>query len=362
MRQHRELRMLINPSFPLYAYIQYQRQQSRAAPWLLQVVAGDATRAPAAPDARPTLLLLVLGETARAMQFSLNGYGRDTNPELRQLDVVSFTNVRSCGTSTAESLPCMFSHLARNDYSPEIARGYQNLLDVMLRVGVSVYWRDNNAGCKGICDRVPIDRPDAQPQAALCHDGECFDQLLLSGLPEFLASQHGDVLIVLHQLGSHGPAYYKRVPAAFKRFQPECAQENVKECPREAIINAYDNTILYTDHFLAAAIRLLAAQQSRFDAAMLYVSDHGESLGEMGIYLHGFPYRIAPREQTAVPMILWTSAGFLRRQGIGSACLRAQRDRPLSHDYLFHSVLGIYGVRTSVYDTGLDLLQACRGR
>jgi lipid A ethanolaminephosphotransferase len=360
MRQHRELRMLINPSYPLYAFVEYQRQRTLAAPGPLRVVAGDAIRASTGANRRPMLLVLVLGETARAMQFSLNGYARDTNPELRALGVVSFTNVSSCGTSTAESVPCMFSHLAREAYSPESARLYENLLDIIRRTGVSVYWRDNNAGCKGICDRVLNDRPDAQPVAGLCHDDECFDELLLQGLPDYLSKQHEDVLIVLHQLGSHGPAYYKRVPSAFKKFQPECAQENVKECPRDSIINAYDNTILYTDHFLAETIRLLTGQQSRFDTALLYVSDHGESLGELGIYLHGFPYRIAPREQTAVPMIFWGSPGFLLRQRASGACLLAQRDRPLSHDYLFHSVLGMYGVRTSAYVADLDLLQSCR--
>jgi lipid A ethanolaminephosphotransferase len=361
MRQHRELRMLINPSYPLYSFLQFRRQQNRVTPWLQQVVAGDATRVASPAGERPLLLVLVVGETARSMQFSLNGYARDTNPQLRQLDVVSFSKVSSCGTSTAESLPCMFSHLPRGNYSPEGAHNYQNLLDVMLRVGISVYWRDNNAGCKGICDRVPFNRPDALPQPALCQGGECFDEMLLRGLPEYLAQQAGDALIVLHQLGSHGPAYYKRVPAAFKRFQPECARVDVKECSREAIVNSYDNTILYTDHVLAEAIRLLQAQQSRFDAALLYISDHGESLGENGIYLHGFPYRIAPREQTAVPLILWTSEGFRRRQNITGECLRAQRDRSLSHDNLYHSVLGVFGVRTAAYDVNLDMLQACRG-
>jgi len=360
MRQHRELRMLTNPSYPLYSFVQYQRQQTRAAPGPLIVVAGDAVRAPTEANRRPMLLVLVLGETARAMQFSLNGYARDTNPELQALGVVSLTNVSSCGTSTAESVPCMFSHLTRSDYSPEGARRYENLLDIIRRAGISVYWRDNNAGCKGTCDRVTNDRPDAHPVAGLCHDDECFDELLLQGLPEYLAKQNDDVLIVLHQLGSHGPAYYKRVPLAFKKFQPECAQENVKECPRDSIVNAYDNTILYTDHFLAESIRLLTAQQSRFDTALLYVSDHGESLGELGVYLHGFPYRIAPREQTAVPMIFWGSPGFMQRQSANSACLLAQRDRPLSHDFLFHSVLGMYGVRTSAYVADLDLLQSCR--
>lgn len=361
VRQHRELRMLLNPSYPLYSLVKYQRQQTEAADRPLQTVAGDARRVVPGPDARPRLLVLVVGETARAMQFSLNGYPRDTNPELRRLGVISYPDVSSCGTSTAESVPCMFSHLSRERFVTADAAHQENLLDILQRVGVTVQWRDNNAGCKSVCERVPNERPDRNPLPALCVPDECFDEILLQGLQAWLDQQRGDTLLVLHQMGSHGPAYYRRVPEAFRRFTPECAQENVTACSRDSIINAYDNTILYTDHFLAALIGVLKENAARFDAAMLYASDHGESLGELGVYLHGFPYRFAPREQTHVPMILWVAPQFHARQSVTADCLRAASRGSHSHDNIFHTALGTFGVQSASYDPALDLFAACRG-
>lgn len=360
VRQHRELRMLINPSYPLYSFFRYQRQQAGTGGRPLLTVAADAQRAPAVAGARPRLLVLVVGETARAMQFSLNGYTRDTNPELRKLDVISYDDVSACGTSTAESVPCMFSHLSRSRFATAEAAGQENLLDIMQRVGVAVQWRDNNAGCKSVCDRVPSLRPDDHPLPELCVPGECFDEILLQGLQQYLDQRSGDTLLVLHQMGSHGPAYYKRVPPAFRRFTPECAQEDVTACPREHIVNSYDNTILYTDHFLAALIGVLQKNAARFDTAMLYASDHGESLGELGLYLHGFPYRFAPREQTRVPMILWATPQFYARESVSAECLRAGSHASHSHDNIFHTVLGVFGVRSANYDPALDLFSACR--
>lgn len=360
VRQHRELRLLINPSYPLYSFFKYRRQQAGIEAGPLLTVAADAQRAPLAAGARPRLLVLVVGETARAMQFSLNGYTRDTNPELRQLDVISYADVSACGTSTAESVPCMFSHLSRNRFVTAEAAQQENLLDIMQRVGVAVQWRDNNAGCKSVCERVPNLRPDDHPLPGLCVPGECFDEILLQGLQQYLDERSGDTLLVLHQMGSHGPAYYKRVPPAFRRFTPECAREDVTACPRQHIINSYDNTILYTDHFLAALIGLLQQNAARFDAAMLYASDHGESLGELGLYLHGFPYRFAPREQTRVPMILWATPQFYARESVSAGCMRNASRASHSHDNIFHTVLGVFDVRSASYDPALDLFSACR--
>lgn len=360
VRQHRELRMLVNPSYPAYSLVKYLRQQSDVDDLPLMQVATDARPATPGPAVRPRLLVLVVGETARAMQFSLNGYARETNPELRRLDVISYPDVASCGTSTAESVPCMFSHLSRTQFVTAEAARQENLLDILQRVGVAVQWRDNNAGCKSVCDRVPNQRPDQTPLPSLCVPGECFDEILLAGLQEYLDQRSGDTLLVLHQMGSHGPAYYRRVPPAFRRFTPECAQENVTACSRDSIINSYDNTIVYTDHFLAALIGLLQKNATRFDAAMLYASDHGESLGELGVYLHGFPYRFAPREQTRVPMILWADQRFYARESVTADCLRAASRTSHSHDNIFHTALGIFGVQTSSYDPALDMFSSCR--
>jgi lipid A ethanolaminephosphotransferase len=358
-RQHEELRLLINPTSPIYAAVRYLRGSARE-PERVVPIAADARRALAPNQARPLLMVLALGETARAANFSLNGYARDTNPRLGALPLISFEQVTSCGTSTAVSVPCIFSPFGRAGYSDRKAKSHEGLLDVLQRVGVSVLWRDNNSGCKSTCDRVPRHTDEDLAVPSLCTGDECFDEVLLEGLPGFVDAQRGDTFVVLHMRGSHGPAYALRSPAAFKKFEPECASADLRNCTRETIVNAYDNTIVYTDFVLSRLIEQLDHAAERFDVAMLYVSDHGESLGEDGLYLHGLPWLLAPDEQKHVPMLLWLSRGFGRSRGIDRACLEARRDAPHSHDHLFHSILGLFGVQTSIYSPQLDLFLPCR--
>ena len=357
-RSHGELRLLINPTSPLYAAYSYWRRQPE--PTEVTAIGEDATRS-SSTAARPLLVVLVVGETARAANFSLGGYERETNPLLAALPVLYFSDVTSCGTTTAVSVPCMFSPFGRARYNDRKAKSHESLLDVVQRTGVSVLWRDNNSGCKSTCDRVPRQAGPALHNEAFCTDESCFDEVLLEGLPAWIDGLAGDGLVVLHQQGSHGPAYYKRSPPAFKRFLPECENAAVEACSREQIVNAYDNTILYTDFVLSRLIALLEQTASRFDVALLYVSDHGESLGEGGLYLHGLPWLLAPSEQTHVPMLMWLSSGFGTR-GIDRACLARRRGQSHSHDHLFHSVLGLFEVATQIYDPALDLFQPCRTR
>lgn len=358
-REHRELRLLLNPTTPLASVLSFFRGERGAV--AVEPIALDARRvsfARAAP--RPKLVVLVVGETARAQNFSLNGYARVTNPRLAAAPIVDFPHVSACGTSTATSLPCMFSPFGRAGYSKDSARSHENLLDVLARVGVDVRWDDNNSGCKGVCDRLPMQRESRRRERLLCGDEGCYDDVLLSALRAQLDSLTGDAFVVLHQNGSHGPAYHERTPPAFKRFAPECTRADVEHCEREAIVNAYDNTILYTDFVLSRLIALLESASGRFDVAMLYVSDHGESLGEGGLYLHGLPWMLAPREQTHVPMLVWLSDGFSTGRGIDRACLEQRRNESHSHDHLFHSVLGLFDVATRIYEPELDLFQPCR--
>jgi lipid A ethanolaminephosphotransferase len=355
-REHRELRMYVNPTYPIYSLVKVLRSNHRARhKEPLRVIAPDATRS---AKATRTAVVYVVGESARAEQFSLNGYHRETNPELGKRNVISFTDVQACGTDTAEALPGMFSHLGNRNYSPREAKKYENLLDVLQRVGVQVVWRDNNSGSKGIADRVRYENLSRKQNAVLCSASGCYDEILLQGLDQLLRSNTGDLFIVLHQLGSHGPAYYKRTPQEFKRFFPECDRINVQDCERQSIINAYDNTIVYTDHVLATLIDLLKAQE--YATAMLYVSDHGESLGENNIYLHGLPRIFAPRQQTHIPMIFWASPGFLEAKSINRELLLANRAKPYSHEYLFHSLLGLFDAQTVVYQPSLDLFSSAR--
>ena len=370
MRNNKSLRYMISP-VNLYYSLGSVMAAKRAAPkGPPEVIGADAKLIARDPGAKPRLLLLVVGETARSANFSLNGYRAATNPELAKADVLSFRNVSSCGTSTAASLPCMFSHLGREAFI-EQKRSQETLLDVLQRAGLAVLWLDNQSGCKGICDRVPSAMA-AQPvagaaplPAGLCDGTECFDGALLHGLDERLGALDPErvargVVLVMHQMGSHGPAYYKRSPADRKPFQPECKSNALQHCERQALVNAYDNSIAYADWLLARSIDWLKTKSDRFDTAMLYASDHGESLGENNLYLHGLPYSMAPKEQTHIPMILWMPEASSQALKLRSGCLKSRLDQPFSHDQLFHTVLGYSGVQSQVYRSDWDILAGCR--
>ena len=363
MRNQLMMRYQINPLNSLYAVLDLTVIPSDDVSGPLQPVAEDAHITRVTPTHKPPLLILVLGETARSQNFSLNGYARETNPELAKRPVVSFTDVKACGTSTAESLPCMFSHLGR-----KVGQSHrENLLDVLQRAGFAVLWIDNQAGCKGLCARVSSLRTAQINVPEHCSTGECHDTVMLSLIDAELAKLPPErrargTVVVMHKMGSHGPAYYKRTPEAFKRFTPECTQNSLSQCTQQEVINAYDNTLLFTDHFLARTVDWLDHQRHHATPAMLYVSDHGESLGENNLYLHGLPYAVAPQTQTRVPLITWLSPEFEAWRGVNTACLRQGRDRALSHDHLFHSVLGLMGVSSAVYQRELDLYAACETR
>jgi lipid A ethanolaminephosphotransferase len=361
MRNHKQLRYLLNPLNAVYAVGQtvaqpFKRERRR-------VPIGEDARVAVTGDRRPSLLVLVLGETARADHIGLNGYARDTTPRLAQAGAVSWRNAWSCGTSTAASVPCMYSHLGRQGFAAR-EHDYENLMDVLQRAGLAVLWLDNQSGCKGVCDRVPNVNTSQLTHPLLCPGGECHDGIQLEGLQQRIDALPPErrargVVLVMHQMGSHGPAYSQRSPAAAKPFTPECTSVNLQECSAMALVNAYDNSIAYTDQVLGDTIAWLERQAGAFDTALLYVSDHGESLGENNLYLHGLPYAIAPDVQKHVPWITWVSAGFARRSGVGPECLHASRDTRVSHDNYFHAVLGLVQVQTRLYRRELDPYAAC---
>lgn len=352
-RNHREARFMLPPVSFVASAVGVAAEGLREKDGPRIAVGEDVVLGPdwsASP--RPVLFVLVVGETARAAEFWLNGYARDTNPRLRQEHVINFPHVDACATSTADAIPCMFSPFGSASSSTK-AKRYESLLDVAHRAGMRVIWRENNSGCKGVCDGVETEILTDAAVPGLCDGGECFDEILLTNWDAVLGDARRSVLLVLHQKGSHGPAYYRRYPKEFERFTPACQSEDFDQCTPAEIRNAYDNTILYTDHVLGETIRRLAAARA-WDTAMLYVSDHGESLGERGLYLHGLPRAIAPDTQTHVPMMLWMSPPFAARFGIDPRTLAARASRPYSHDNLFHSVLGILDLRTRAYDPRLD--------
>ena len=355
-RNYNYVRHLINPVSSLYAAGSSVKKNLAGGKLMVRPIGEDArVGKPWQERGKKNLVILVVGEAARAQNFSLNGYAKKTNPALEKEDVLNFTSMYSCGTASSVSLPCMFSHFGRDAFSEYKAQRHEGLLDVLSHAGVQVLWRDNNSGCKGVCDRV-----QTESMANLCPLGECQDMVLLEGIQQYLDESDGDTVIVLHQKGSYGPGYYRRSPPEFKAFLPECTTNQLQECRAEELVNAYDNTILYTDYFLAQVIELLKTNSGQFNTAMLYLSAYGESLGEKNIYLHGLPYVIAPDEQKHVPFILWFATSFLEGNGLDRACLQKKLNDPLSHDTLFHSVLGLMGVKTVMLDKELDIFADCR--
>lgn len=361
VREHRELQGSYQPGAPLAGALRYGKMMLASGKVVVAPLGRDAIKGPRLAAAKkPVLTVIVAGETARAADFGLNGYGRDTTPELAARKVIYFADVRSCGTATATSLPCMFSSFGREDYSYARGIGTENLLDVLSHAGVKVAWFENNTGDKDVAARVEKHRLNDLTDPAFCKNGECNDGIFLGFIKDFVANMQGDSVLVLHQIGSHGPAYYLRYPPAFERFTPDCRTTEFTSCTADQIRNAYDNTILYTDHVLARTIDYLAAQD-RAIPALIYVSDHGESLGEGGLYLHGAPYFMAPDVQTQVPMLLWMSPAFQAALGVDAACVAARgAAQTLSHDSLFHTVLGLMNIETSARQDRLDLIAGCR--
>ncbi len=361
LREHKAVRSRLNPGYALFEAAKYfhSTRSNAEASYITDASAAMRSRS-GAGGVKPLLVFLNIGETARGRNFQLGEYARATNPELSRLDsVYYFTNTFSCGTSTAISVPCLFSHQGRRIFDVSTAKHKSNLLDALSAAGVAVEWRDNNSGSKGVAIRIKTINYAAHSDSVLCKYGKCFDEIMLSGLSEAMRNIKQNTVIVFHQIGSHGPTYWQRYPERFEVFTPACHTGELAACSRESIVNAYDNSIVYTDHVLAEQIRLLKAVSEQIDSLLIYVSDHGESLGEKGLYLHGAPYAIAPDEQTRVPLILWMSDGYRKRFSIDDDCLRAQRSKNLSHDNIYHTVTGALALTNDVYNEGLDILAPC---
>ena len=362
-RNHHEIRLMLVPSNYIGASIGYLQEQVVSAQQPFIKIGEDAQRNPDLQfQPRKSLTVLVVGESARAQNFGILGYDRDTTPQLnKEAGLIAFTDVHSCGTETAVSVPCMFSNMGRKNYNASKAKNEEGLLDVLKRAGIDVIWRDNQSGCKGTCDRVTVQDVSKLQDPALCANSECRDEILLQGLQNFIDHLDKDTVLVLHQMGSHCPDYFKRYPKEYEHFTPVCESNALNNCSRESIVNGYDNTLVYTDHVLASLIDVLRSNQDKVDTAMLYLSDHGESLGEYNLFLHGTPYMLAPEQQKHVAMLAWFSDNYQKAYSVDTHCLQMSRDKPLSQDNLFHSMLGLLEVRSSVYQPALDMFAGCRG-
>ncbi len=360
-RNNKELVKSLNPSNSIVALNSWYFHHKMDNLPLVKIGEDAQQKAVMKNGPRKNLTIIVLGETSRAANFSLGGYDRDTNPLLAKDNVVYFPKTTSCGTATAVSVPCMFSNMPRARYDESLAHHQEGLLDIIQRAGIQVLWNDNDGGCKGACDRVPHQDMTAMKLPGQCIDGECYDEVLFHDLEKTIDSMQGDGVIVLHTIGSHGPTYYNRYPPQFRRFTPTCDTSEIQSCTQEQLKNSYDNTIVYIDYIVDKAIKLLQSKQDKFTTSLVYLSDHGESLGENGVYLHGLPYSIAPETQKHVPMLLWLSDDYQKRYGVNYDCLQKQaKENDYSQDNLFSTVLGMTGVETKEYHAADDILATCK--
>ena len=357
-REHKPLRYSVNPIYWLYSVGNFINKTINSGEIVIKEIGIDAKIIEDThinKKKKSELIIMVLGEASRADRFSLNGYEKKTNPLLENEELISFPNISSCGTSTAHSVPCMFSIFDRKDYDYKKGVSTQNILDVLNHTeNVKVLWRDNNSDSKGVALRVEFEDFKTPKTNTKCDDTECRDEGMLVGLDDYISKNKGkDILIVLHQMGNHGPAYFKRYPKEFEKFTPVCKTNQLENCTQEEVSNSYDNAILYTDYFLSEVIKFLKPYSNDYEAGMFYMSDHGESLGENGIYLHGMPYFMAPKEQTNVASIFWASEGL--KEDINMEKLKSYKDKNFSQDNLFHSLLGLFEVKSEVYKKEMDI-------
>ncbi len=355
-REHKPLRQHTNPTFWIYSVGKLTGSLLKNKDKKVTPLGMDAK---IEEHQRKKIVVMVVGEAARWDHFSLNGYSKETNPMLKKEDIINLPNVTSCGTSTAHSVPCMFSVKTRKEFDIDDAPYEENVLDVLNHTGkVAIIWRDNNSDSKGVAGRIGEQDYRSNKNNTIC-DGECRDEGMLVGLDKFIEqNSNKDILIVLHQMGNHGPEYYKRYPKAFEKFTPTCKTNQLESCTKEQLSNAYDNAILYTDAFLSKTINFLKKYDNKYDTSMIYMSDHGESLGENGIYLHGMPYMIAPEAQKHIGSILWF--GNNTRKSIPYQKIVQNSKNDYSHDNLFHTLLGAFEVKTSVYEKEKDMVNAYR--
>ena len=315
-------------NIPLFYIHQFKKNEK-------EILLPDAT----IKDNQKSVVILVIGESARSENFSLYGYPKNTNPLLSKIPNVSHFNATSDATYTTAGVKSIVEH----ENTDEL---YEILPNYLYRNNVDVIWRTTNWG------EPPVHIKNYQNREALmpnCKGDGCdYDGILLSGLKEqILASKKNKILIVLHTSTSHGPTYSKKYPAKFEIFKPVCNSVELGNCSHTELVNAYDNTIVYTDYLLANVIEDLK-QLQEYKSAMIFVSDHGESLGENNLYMHGLPRSIAPKQQYEIPFIVWTSDNSARQM---------KPNKILTQNYVFHSVLNFLNIQSPVYKEQMNIFK-----
>ncbi len=353
LKNHKSIKYSLIPVNYIGAFISVAKVKMKRKPPLIKI-SEDAELETYWNNGKKNLIVFVMGETARAANFSLNGYHRPTNQPLEKYgkELIYFHNFTACGTSTAVALPCVFSHHDRKSFKTGSEEYTENVLDVLNHAGYKILWRENNTGCYNICDRIEVEIP--------CHEKHCLDEVMLHSFGEKIQKNNKNTLVVLHQRGSHGPAYHEHYPQTSELYTPVCTTQSLGECSLESLVNVYDNSIHYTSAFLGMIIEELKQLSKDYNTALIYVSDHGESLGEDGKYLHAAPYDTAPVYQKDIPFLVWMQEETAQALNIDTDCLRNKIRNAYSHDNIYHSVLGISGVRSSSYNMEEDIFSSCK--
>lgn len=346
------------PSAPLHSLYKNLRDNFQERNIIKEVIDQDASRK--TTSKKPLALVVMIGETARHKSFKIKQPATERyKPLLNLKNLIYFNNAWSCGTNTVDSVPCMVSTFGKEQYRSSYLKKYENIFELIHRLGIDFMWIKNNH-CKHVCDQLPHMRVNSENSASYGHEGEFYDLALVNLLKQQLENTTKDKVIVLHQLGSHGPAYFKRIPEEFELYQPSCQSINFGDCSDDEIVNAYNNTIYYTKHVIGKTIEQLQKLSDTHQVVFIYMSDHGESTGEQGYYLHGMPYFMAPEVQTHIPALIWLSEGYVADKGIDMECLKSTATEHISHDNLSHTVLGVMGINSKVYEKNLDLIDSCR--
>lgn len=358
-----------------YGYYQYNNELQIAVTSRKNI--GEQAGVFIGQSKEPLTIVLVVGESARADHFSLNGYKRQTNPLLPKLkNLVNFSNSTSCGVMTHTSVPCILTRATKSDLS--VITEETSIISVYNALNFSTRWFGSQGDfslslpvsyiSKEAQKRVVLFTPDSGRSP---YDGE-----LLPYLEEAITINNNQ-FIVLHTNGSH-ISYVSRYPKEFEKFPTICKESVLSFSARvfvltnptsaanaryarkkgnaadgcsssvEMLVNSYDNSILYTDWVLHEIIKRLEHK----NAIMLYVSDHGESLGENGKFLHGHKDQ---RSNWEVPMIAWASDNFISNNSKKWAKFKSHRKDNVSHDNVFHTLLDCSGVDSPLIDKSLSL-------
>lgn len=295
-------------------------------------------------DTKKTVVVLVIGESARKANFQLYGYKRQTNPLLSKQQDLKVFEANSCATYTTAGVKAILEPMDSGTLY-EILPNYAN------RTGVDVVWRTTNWGEPPVHIKEYHGRDELHKLYPELKDIN-YDELLFTGLRERIEkSAKSKVLIVLHTTTSHGPVYSQKYPKEFEKFSPVI--DNVEQADKDIdkLINAYDNSIVYTDYLLSNLIDTLRSLTG-WQTAMMFVSDHGESLGENKLFMHGVPMTMAPAYQYEIPFLVWTSDGFRNVKSQGTSL-----PKPIDQHYVFHSVLNLLSIESPAYKSEYDIFE-----